>query len=231
MAYLGLETIRRGNTAACVKDIFTLHFPRAERVLDLTYGAGRFWNWEAREVLGHELTVTGVDIDPPPPALARPPNGGLFAIDNLNAAGHFPDGSFDVICYDPPFIFSKGLRRVIGTKRFFMGAEAALPADRTHANSQLHMPRNPADLLDNYRRIFAQRNLATQGLILKGQDLIVNKPDWWSFHIYNLALEMGLGEPADILLQHSPASRMKDPRWKNQYNFRRAHCSYLIYKF
>ena len=225
VAYLGLETIRRGNTAQCVRDIFTLHFPNAKTVLDLNYGAGRFWKWD------HNLTITGVDIDPPPPALEHPPNGGLFRLDNRLADQHFQPGAFDVLCYDPPFIFSKGLRRVIGTKRFFMGAEAAQPAERTHANTQLHMPRSPADLLDNYRRVFEQRTLATQGLILKGQDLIVNKPDWWSFHVYNLALEMGLGEPADILIQHSPASRMRDPRWKNQYNFRRAHCFYIIYKF
>jgi hypothetical protein len=222
VAYLGLETIRRGNTAACVKDIFTLHFPNATKVLDATYGAGRFWKWD------HNLTVTGVDIDPPP---VEPPNGGLVIADNQQLDRHFTQGEFDVLCYDPPFIFSKGLRRVIGTKRFFMGAEAAEPAERTHANRQLHMPRNPDDLLANYRRIFLQRNLATQGIILKGQDLIVNKPDWWSFHVFNLAKEMGMGEPADILIQHSPAARMRDPRWKNQYNFRRAHCSYIIYKF
>lgn len=231
MAYLGLESIRRGNTAACVQDIFQLHFPTARTVLDMNYGAGRFWKWDAQAALGHELTITGIDIDPPPPALENPPNGGLFRLNNLTASQHFTEGQFDVMCVDPPFIFSKGLRRVIGTKRFFMGAEAAAPTERTHANAQLHMPRNPADLLAHYRGIFEQRALATQGLILKGQDLIVSKPDWWSFHIYNLAREMGMGEPADILIQHSPAARMRDPRWRNQYYFRRAHCFYIIYKF
>lgn len=231
MAYLGLETIRRGSTAQCVQDIFTLHFPTATRVLDATYGAGRFWKWPTQATLGHELRITGVDIDPPPPALEHPPNGGLFHLSNQELHTQFQPGQFDVLCYDPPFIFSKGLRRVIGTKRFFMGAEAALPEERQHSNQQIHMPRNPTDLLAQYRRIFEQRALATQGLILKGQDLIVSKPDWWSFHVYNLAKEMGLGEPADILIQHSPAARMRDPRWKNQYYFRRAHCYYIIYKF
>lgn len=215
MAYLGLETIRRGNTAACVRDIFTIHFPDAQTVLDTTYGAGRFWKWN------HELKVTGVDIDPPGP---------------VSLVGDYRDlpfspGSFDVMCFDPPFIFSKGLRRVIGTKRFFMSAEQADPEHRTWASQTLQLPRNPVDLLSHYRRIFDQRHIANRGLIVKGQDLIVSRPDWWSFHVYNLAIEMGLGEPTDILIQHSPAARMRDPRWKNQYYFRRSHCFYMIWKW
>ena len=215
MAYLGLESIRRGNTAQCVQDIFTLHFPDAKKVLDCTYGAGRFWNWP------HNLAVTGVDIDPP----ARC----SVVADYRNLP--FPTGSFDVMTFDPPFIFSKGLRRVIGTKRFFMGAEAAAPEDRIYSAESLQLPKNPTDLLEHYKRIFEQAGISKQGLILKGQDLIVNKPDWWCFNVMDMAENMGLGMPADILIQHSPAARMKDPRWKNQYHFRRAHCYYIIYKW
>ncbi len=215
MAYLGLESIRRGNTSACVQDIFTLHFPNAKKVLDCTYGAGRFWNWP------HSLDIVGVDIDPP---------ANVDVVADYRALP-FPDKSFDVMCFDPPFIFSKGLRRVIGTKRFFMGAEQGEVADRTHSAQVLQLPKNPTDLLEHYKRIFQQAAIAKQGLILKGQDLIVNKPDWWCFNVMDMADNMGLGMPADILIQHSPAARMKDPRWKNQYHFRRAHCYYIIYKW
>lgn len=217
MAYLGLETIRRGNTAACLQDIFRIHFPQARNVLDATFGKGRFWNWD------HNLQIIGTDIDAPTddPRCIRANYMDL----------PFQNGSFDVLCFDPPFIFTRGLRAVIGTKRFFMGAEATAYEGRRWSKDQLTMPRNPIDLLAHYRRVFEQRGIATQGLILKGQDLITSKPDWWSFNVFNLAKEMGLGEPADILLQHSPASRMRDPRWKNQYHFRRAHCTYLIYKW
>lgn len=208
MTYLGLESIRRGNTAQCVKDIFTLHFPNALTVLDATYGKGRFWNWD------HNLQVTGVDI--------APQDNHIVKADYRQLP--FTEAAFHVICFDPMFIFTPGIGRVMGTKRFFKWSP--------DANEQmLARPRNPADLLEHYRRIFEQRHLATQGLIVKGQDLIVNRPDWWSFHVYNLALEMGMGEPADILIQHSPAARMKDPRWNNQRNFRRAHCFYIIYKW
>lgn len=215
MPYLGLQTIRRANTARCVEDIFTLHFPAAQTVLDCTYGAGRFWKWE------HNLKVTGVDIDPPVPVTLQADYRTL----------PFKAGSFDVMCFDPPFIFSKGIRRVTGTNRFFKAAEDARPEARSHANHQLNLPRNPSDLLDHCRAIFNQRTLAKQGLIIKGQDLIVQKADWWSYNVMKLGEELGLGLPTDLLIQHSPAARLIDPRWKNQRHFRRAHCIYLIYKW
>ena len=218
MAYLGLETIRRANTASCIQDIFTLHFPDAKRVLDCTYGAGRFWNWP------HALEIIGMDIDPPGP------------VDIIGDYRNIPldKNHVDVLCFDPPFLFgkSKGLRRVIGTKRFFMGAERAGIENRTHSKHQIQLPKNPEDLVQgHYRRIFEQKDVATMGMIFKGQDLIVGKhPHWWSHDIMKLGEEFGL-LPEDMLLQHSTASRMRDPRWQNQYHFRRAHCIYLIYKF
>lgn len=218
MAYLGLETIRRGKTAECVKDIFTLHFPDAKRVLDCTYGAGRFWNWD------HKLDVVGVDIDPPLPVSVQADYRQL----------PFEKGSFDVMCFDPPFLFgkSKGLRRIIGTKRFFMGAERTGKEYRTHSKNQIQLPKNPADLLDHYKRIFEQRSIALQGIILKGQNLVTGKNrDYWMYNVMKLASDMGMGMPTDYLIQHSPAHRMSDPRWLVQRRFRTAECYYLIYKY
>src|SRR3990167_836471 len=214
--YLGLESIRRGTSADCIQDIFTLHFPNAKPVLDCTYGAGRFWNWD------HHLKVYGVDIDPPGP---------VTTIANYCYLP-FKEGSVDVMVFDPMFIFSKGIGRVMGTRRFFLGKEGHLSVnERTHSKVVLVKPKNPADLLTHYWMIFNQRKIATQGIILKGQDLIVSKPDWWSFNVMELARAEGMGMPADILLQHSKAARMKDPRWKVQKHFRRAHAIYIIYKF
>ena len=221
MAYLGLETIRRGNTAQCVEDIFRIHFPDAKSVIDCTFGAGRFWKWD------HQLDVTGLDIDPPEVSKDDPR---LIIADYREIP--FEEGSFDVLCYDPPFIFSRGISAVQGTQRFFMGAEVQGYENRRWSKEHIVKPKNPADLLAHYRRIFEQRNVATKGMILKGQDLVVSKDvDWWSFNIFNLGKEMGLGEPTDILIQHSPAHRMSDPRWKNQWRFRRAHCFYIIYRW
>lgn len=213
--YKGLETIRRGTTAQCVQDIFEIHFPNATKVLDATHGAGRFWRWP------HSLQVTGVDIDPLLPETIRADYRHL----------PFKEGSFDVLTFDPPFIFSKGIRRVQGTKRFFKPAEHVAPELRAHSRLALHLPDGPSDLMAHYRRIFEQRTVATQGLIVKGQDLIVQRADWWSYNVMKLAEEMGLGLPVDVLIQQSPAARMRDPRWKHQKHFRRSHCFYFIWKW
>lgn len=214
--YLGLETIRRGKSSQCVQDIFTLHFPSAQTVLDVTYGKGRFWDWP------HSLEVTGSDIDPKSPC----PNHWDYR------ELPFTEPSFDVLVFDPPFIFTPGINRIIGTKRFFLGAEKVPAPERVHAKEELAKPTGPADLIAHTRRVIEQAKVtARQGLVIKGQDLIVNKADWWSYNTMKVAEELGIGLPADLLIQHSPAHRMADPRWKKQYHFRRAHCLYLIWKW
>lgn len=225
MAYLGLETIRRGKTAECIQDIFRLHFRRAHSVIDATYGKGRFWDWP------HQLKVYGVDIDPQAGCCIRASYMGL----------PFRRQSVDVVCFDPPFIFTPGINRIIGTKRFFLGAESR-QSDFTDdsarkrkweaASHELHKPKNPYQLLrQTVRVMLAAKRIARYGLILKGQDLIVNKPDWWMYNVMRQAEAIGLGMPKDVLIQHSPAHRMRDPRWKHQYHFRRAHCYYIIYRW
>ena len=127
---------------------------------------------------------------------------------------------------------STGINRIIGTKRFFMGSEPIETEYRKWSKEEIKKPTGPADLLNHTRTVMEQATqISRQGLIIKGQDLIVSKPDWWSYHVYNLGIELGLGEPAEILIQHSKAHRMADKRWKNQYHFRRAHCIYLCYKW
>lgn len=225
MAYLGLETIRRGKTSECVQDIFQIHFPTAKTVVDSTYGLGRFWDWD------HNLRVFGVDVEP---------QDGCAVLGTYEKLP-FLRQSVDVLCFDPPFIFTPGINRIIGTKRFFLGAEsrqsdftddAAREQKYQAASHELRKPKNPAQLLRQATRVMlAARRIARQGCILKGQDLIVNKPDWWMFNVMKKAEQIGLGMPKDILIQHSPAHRMRDPRWKNQYHFRRSHCYYIIYKW
>jgi len=215
VAYLGLESVRVGDSAQCVNDIFTLHFPTARTVIDCTYGKGRFWDW------AHSVKVVGVDIDPQSPATIKADYCHL----------PFMPASCDVLVFDPPFIFTPGINRIIGTKRFFLGAESLSADKRTRSKQEIKKPKNSAELLQQTEAVLKQRNIATQGIVLKGQDLIVNKPDWWSYNVMKLAEQLGMGMPTDILLQHSKAHRMRDPRWQQQYHFRRAHCIYLIYKW
>lgn len=75
------------DSAAVVEAIFALHFPQAARVVDLTFGKGRFWKWD------HPFEVVGVDIAPVVECLQ---------MDGRNTT--FPDQSFDVAVIDPPFM-------------------------------------------------------------------------------------------------------------------------------
>lgn len=216
MAYLGLETIREGKTAACVQDIFTLCFPQAKSVVDTTYGKGRFWDWP------HQLKVYGSDIDPQP--------GAAVCADYTKLP--YQNQSVDVGCFDPPFIFTPGINRIIGTKRFFTGAEPGEAMKRRWSIQEIQKPKGPVDLLAQTEKVVHQlRSITRQGIIIKGQDLIVNKPDWWLFNVMELVRRLGFGMPFDILIQHSKSHRMRDPRWKNQYHFRRSHCFYVVYKW
>lgn len=227
MAYLGLETIRHGTTGACIEDIFQLHFPQATLVADLTWGKGRFWIWP-RETQGwgligdrHDpgatfkkiIRVVGLDIEP---------IAGCIQSDYL----HVPlkDKSVDVVVFDPPFIFTRGVRRITGTKRGFLGAEGAVAKA---------FPHNSMELLQHTLRAFEEsRRIARQGMVLKGMDLVVGKDvNWWTFGVMQAVQDSWGLLPYDMLIQVSPAARLKDPRWKNQYHFRRRHVVYLIYRW
>ena len=228
--YLGLETVRHGDTSQCIQDIFNIHFPNARTVADLTWGKGRFWN----KVDG--LDIVGLDVDT---------RGGAQVVSNYQTVP-LRDQSVDVAVFDPPFIFSPGLRGIVGAKRFFLGSDG-------HANERFYggadnrdlrvlAPRNADDLHQQTITVLHEMlRVARYGMILKGQDLITSKhPNWWSWRVMSAARGIISGQndsfgwkrnpmPEDMLLQVSPAARMRDPRWKKQYHFRRRHAIYIVY--
>lgn len=225
MAYLGYKSILPGTSAECIEQIFRLHFPSALTVADATWGTGRFWKWD------HDLTIHGVDID-----------NETAQVKADYRQLPFQRRSVDVLCFDPPFIFTPGLRRIIGTKRFFLGAESrksdfhddgARSRKLAASSVDLVRPKNVADLNRHTRQVLLQgHRIARQGMILKGQDLIVHSkggPNWWSYDVMQMAERLGYGRPKDILIQHSKSARLNDPRWKTQYHFRRVHCYYIVY--
>ena len=80
-----------GNSSDAIRDIFAVHFPPRSgkySVLDLTFGHGKWWNWDWNEALtlkANDLNVGGLDfrfdVRAPPVGLPK----------------------FDVVCFDPPF--------------------------------------------------------------------------------------------------------------------------------
>jgi hypothetical protein len=70
-------------------------------------------------------------------------------------------------------------------------------------------------------------------MILKGMDPIANGPYWWLAETMQDIREGPLQlTPADLLIQTNPSNpKLNDPRWKNQFHFRRVHTYYLIYRW
>lgn len=210
MAYLGIQSVHLGKTSECIEKCFQVVFPDAYIIVDATYGKGRFWDWK------HSLEVHGVDI--------APRHEDVLQADYRSLP--FATGACDVLCWDPVFIFTPGIRRTMGTTRLFTNNETGESA------RLLDKPRNPADLLLHAQRIFEQAKVMSRiGLLIKGQDLVVNQSDWWLHNLMSLGEKCGVGLPYDILIQVSPSHRMIDKRWKNQYHFRRAHAFYVCYRW
>ena len=214
-SYLGIESVRHGNSAACLQDIFAVHFGAAEVVADVTWGKGRFWRWPAD---GHPpRTIVGLDADT---------RGGA----DVRADYRFvplKDKSVDVLIFDPPFIFTPGIRRIVGAKRFFLGSPEKV---RFNEDDRIQRPKNPSELTVHTLGVMEEaRRVARMGVVFKGQDLIVDRPHWWSFAVMLEILKRFGILPEDMLIQVSPAPRLNDPRWKRQFHFRRRHAIYLVY--
>lgn len=111
MTVLAYDPTRRTNARAIV-DLVTLgRLDPSDRVLDTTYGLGRFWSaWRPGELVAF-------DLDP-----AKAPDG-VADFRQLP----FPDRSFDVAVLDPPY----GLR---GTSRLAMDAGYGLDRYRPPAD-------------------------------------------------------------------------------------------------
>jgi hypothetical protein len=83
----------RATSAHVIRDIFAEHFPGPVSVLDVTYGLGGFWRWPYQAA---GITLTTSDLD-----LRRKADHHWDF--RFLSDGPCPRGSFDVICFDPPF--------------------------------------------------------------------------------------------------------------------------------
>ena len=227
MPYLNLKSVVHGNSAACIEQIFQLHFPEVSVVADITYGRGRFWKWQG-----------GTQPYTLPPHIVRLDANTTGGAEVQSDYRYVPlkDQSVDVGVFDPPFIFSAGLRGIVGAKRFFLGSPGETKQrfyGGPGSDLRVIAPRNALDLRrQTVGAMVEMRRVARQGMILKGQDLIVGThPNWWSYQVMHDAYTLFGIWPEDMLIQVSPAARLADPRWKQQLHFRRAHAIYLIFKW
>lgn len=80
-----LPSVFRGSNAELIAAAAPLYLTGS--VLDMTYGEGKWWDrFRPDGLVGHDLKTDGVDFTALPEA----------------------DGSFDAVCFDPPYVLSGG---------------------------------------------------------------------------------------------------------------------------
>jgi len=190
-----LSTVEQVTNAKAVAGLLGLLLPDARTVLDMTYGRGRFWSTKHPV----PVTVTGLDLDP---ARARDVVGDFRALD-------FPDGSFDVCVFDPPYQWDMGKR-----KPSIMGGRFGTYGSAEEARASIE-----AGSREAWR-------VARLGVIVKVQDYVHANRCWWLSRWVQDAMPC---EPYDFL-HLARARKLNDPKWKRQLSVRRRHATFWVWR-
>lgn len=107
-AAMALFTVNRASNAEMMQRILAFYKPPPARILDSTYGYGSFWNDAQGQLAlqdGDGYDLMTMDIRSLP---------GVQQVADYTKELPFPDASFDVIVYDPPYggITSERLRQI-----------------------------------------------------------------------------------------------------------------------
>jgi len=179
-------------------------YPRKppERILDATVNRGRFWRGSSRP-------VTGLDIEP----RYRPDVVG----DNTHMP--FPDGSFDVVVYDPPHIPNQGKDRSKDFRtRFGLGGKS--PSANGYTFAHLY----PPFMAEAYRV------LKPEGILLcKIADYVHNHRYQWA-HLEVIQAAVAVGFRACDCIIKVRKGPIVDPKWKEAHHARRHHCYWLVFR-
>jgi hypothetical protein len=188
-----LYSVSHGTNAQVVADILRVSFPDARTLVDTTYGKGQFYSPE----YPIHPTVMGLDLDP---SRARDGVGDFRALD-------FPDGSFDVAIFDPPYIWDTGK-----TKPSIIGSRFGSFASEAEANASIE-----AGAREAWR-------VARLGVVIKVMDQIHNQRAFWLSRWVWDALPV---EPYDQVIRVEPR---KIRPWKRQLSVWRNHTTFWIYR-
>ncbi len=179
-------------------------YPRSEPrlILDATVNSGRFWR-------GSQRRVIGLDIDP----RHRP------AVCADNSSMPFPDGTFDVVVYDPPHIPNQGRDKSKDfNTRFGLGARSAKENGYSFAHTY------PAFVRE------AWRVLEKEGILLcKIADYVHNHRYQWA-HVELIVAARSVGFTACDCIIKVRKGPIVDPKWKVAHHSRRQHCYWIIFR-
>lgn len=192
-----LQTIERGTSAEVIAGSLTEFFPDAWTVLDATYGSGMFWKGSALDV-----TVTGMDRNP-----ERAPN----IVGDFRALP-FPDSSFDVVIFDPPYHtdMGKGKASVMGARFDTFATVADLRAAVEQGTREAW-------------------RVARLGVIVKVQDYVHNSRVQWMSDWVKAALA-----PMDAydFVHLEGRTKIIDPKWTKlpPLSARRVHTTFWTFR-
>lgn len=172
-------TAHRGNNAELIKEVCRLYAPPGSLIADVTYGQGRFWR-SCPPVGDWDLHIIGSDMIQGP---------GVDIVSDFRKLPH-PDGSMDVVVFDPPYVHNAGTKNPHGPDP--TGYRPTTTRYNGHTTAGMYN----ADIMELYREGMTEafRVLSPEGgtLWVKCKDEVEREVQRWShIVIYQMALEMG----------------------------------------
>ena len=209
-----MQSVFIGSDSELITRILHLH-RSGPRVLDVTFGHGRFWGrddlvgpgQEKYRVLGLDLRMASLDVRA---QLARFPQvEGVFAGDYTKLP--FKRGSFDVVICDPPFLARGGAGSRMKQRYSVTG---------TYEDLLLSLERG----MDEFVRVLKPKGI----VILKMMDLTEGRRRRWS-HIDIANLWIPRLRLDDLIIKIAPQS-MDSPTWKSQQRSRASHTYFMVFR-
>lgn len=197
-------TVMNGRDFEALNLLVPMYGKENARILDATYNTGKMW--KGAQFKPHRMDING-DLQ-------------LDTVGDFTAMP-FPDGSFDLIVFDPPHLpvaaasaGSSGMwKKTYGITSSGEGREG-----------------------DNVSGMFipflteAKRVLSDGGVILaKIADLIHNhRYQWQQVDFVNSVKTVGM-TPCDMLIKCDPqAGKLMSSKWNKIHHLRKAHCYWIV---
>jgi len=202
-AYKPLPSVWSGDDALLLEEMLKF-YPRRrpKRILDSTFGGGRFWRESKRRIIGMDITVR-----------CHP------SVIGNNMGMPFRDKVFDVVVYDPPHVPNQGKDKSKDfNARFGLGVRS--PKENGYTFSHTF----PPFLTEAYRV------LKREGVLLcKITDYIHHHRYQWA-HLELIQAAAKIGFVACDCIVKIRKGPIVDPRWKTAHHSRRQHSYWLVFR-
>jgi methylase of polypeptide subunit release factors len=191
-------TAKVGTNADLFPDVLTMWAKPGDCILDLTYGKGVFW----RKIDRSAICVTTNDLVEPAD----------HAYDLRQT--EFPDNSFDVVVFDPPYMHTSGTVKESIAKCYNTNSSAVF---KNQKDVDAFFVAGAAE---------AKRILKPKGiLIVKCQDTIESAQPKWT-HVKIMQMDGFKCEDLFILVQTTTPAM--SGRWTKQYHARKNHSYFIV---